>query len=236
MIGGDGAGKSTLLRVLAGLDLGQTGADAPAGRRSDRLRPVGGGCRSPISPWTRTWSSSPTPTASPGGDRAPGPPRSSCARAVRRPPRSSALGRAAAQAGRIAGPAGPARPARPRRSHHRGRSGQPDGALAADCGSRCVRGGRGHEHHLSGRGRAAPKWSPSSMTAGDWPRAHRRRSSTGFRAPSSTAPTPADPARAWRRGARWRQWDPGADPAGGLWPTLEDAAIVHELLATEIST
>ena len=47
---------------------------------------------------------------------------------------------------------------------------------------------------------------------------------------------PADPARAWRRGACWRQWDPGADPANGLAPTLEDAAIVRELLATEAST
>lgn len=48
--------------------------------------------------------------------------------------------------------------------------------------------------------------------------------------------TPDDPGRAWRRGARWRQWDPGADPASGLDPTLEDAAIVRELLATEATT
>lgn len=42
---------------------------------------------------------------------------------------------------------------------------------------------------------------------------------------------PEDRDRAWRRGARWRQWDPAADPATGVEPTLEDAAIVHELLA-----
>jgi ABC-2 type transport system ATP-binding protein len=42
---------------------------------------------------------------------------------------------------------------------------------------------------------------------------------------------PDDPDRAWRRGARWRQWDPAADPATGISPTLEDAAIVRELLA-----
>lgn len=48
--------------------------------------------------------------------------------------------------------------------------------------------------------------------------------------------SPTDPSRAWRRGARWRQWDPDADAATGLEPTLEDAAIVRELLAAEAPT
>lgn len=42
---------------------------------------------------------------------------------------------------------------------------------------------------------------------------------------------PEDRDRAWRRGVRWRQWDPTADPAMGIEPTLEDAAIVRELMA-----
>ena len=40
---------------------------------------------------------------------------------------------------------------------------------------------------------------------------------------------PTEPTRAWRRGARWRQWRPDGD--GGAQATLEDAAIVHELRA-----
>lgn len=42
---------------------------------------------------------------------------------------------------------------------------------------------------------------------------------------------PEDRTRAWRRGARWRQWDPEADRSTGIEPTLEDAAIVRELVA-----
>jgi ABC-2 type transport system ATP-binding protein len=37
--------------------------------------------------------------------------------------------------------------------------------------------------------------------------------------------------RAWRRGRGWRQWHAGDAPAGTPRPSLEDAAIVHELLA-----
>lgn len=43
-------------------------------------------------------------------------------------------------------------------------------------------------------------------------------------------PEPTHPATAWRHGARWRQWEPEHD--GGTPPTLEDAAIVLELVAT----
>ncbi len=43
VIGGDGAGKSTLLRVLAGLDLGQTGSvDIPPARRIGYVPSAGG--------------------------------------------------------------------------------------------------------------------------------------------------------------------------------------------------
>ncbi len=51
---------------------------------------------------------------------------------------------------------------------------------------------------------------------------------------------PVEPARAWRRGVRWREWLPagtgtGPDTSGSIpaavAPTLEDAAIVHELIA-----
>jgi ABC-2 type transport system ATP-binding protein len=42
---------------------------------------------------------------------------------------------------------------------------------------------------------------------------------------------PDDPARAWRHGARWRQWRPEAAPGRAGRMRLEDAAIVHELLA-----
>jgi ABC-2 type transport system ATP-binding protein len=38
---------------------------------------------------------------------------------------------------------------------------------------------------------------------------------------------PEEPELAWRRGRRWRQWDPGGAPSGR--PTLEDIAIVAEL-------
>lgn len=43
---------------------------------------------------------------------------------------------------------------------------------------------------------------------------------------------PTNRARAWRQGRRWHQWHPeGVD--SDRRPTLEDAAIVHEILATE---
>jgi ABC-2 type transport system ATP-binding protein len=45
------------------------------------------------------------------------------------------------------------------------------------------------------------------------------------------AERPTDPERAWRHGARWRQWDPGAPRRSGHRIRLEDAAIVRELLA-----
>jgi ABC-2 type transport system ATP-binding protein len=42
---------------------------------------------------------------------------------------------------------------------------------------------------------------------------------------------PTDPGRAWRRGARWRQWHPDTPRHPGTRFRLEDAAIVRELLA-----
>ena len=42
---------------------------------------------------------------------------------------------------------------------------------------------------------------------------------------------PLDRATAWRRGSRWRQWSPAVGPSDA--PTLEDAAIVFELLASQ---
>jgi len=43
---------------------------------------------------------------------------------------------------------------------------------------------------------------------------------------------PGDRARAWRRGARWREWRPGGDPAA-VAPGLEDVVIVAALAAAE---
>ena len=43
---------------------------------------------------------------------------------------------------------------------------------------------------------------------------------------------PSDPARAWRHGATWRQWDPNGTPQPGQ-ITMEDAAIVAELRSLE---
>jgi ABC-2 type transport system ATP-binding protein len=40
--------------------------------------------------------------------------------------------------------------------------------------------------------------------------------------------TPTDPARAWRRGPRWREWRPDGDPAA-VAPGLEDVVIVASL-------
>ena len=42
---------------------------------------------------------------------------------------------------------------------------------------------------------------------------------------------PTDRSTAWRHGRRWRQWHRTGEPSSYR-PTLEDAAIVHELLAT----
>ncbi|MFH1329095.1 MAG: ABC transporter ATP-binding protein [Actinomycetota bacterium] len=42
--------------------------------------------------------------------------------------------------------------------------------------------------------------------------------------------TPGDPARAWRRGPRWREWRPEGDPAA-VTPGLEDVVIVASLAA-----
>ncbi|MBN2113335.1 MAG: ABC transporter ATP-binding protein [Acidimicrobiia bacterium] len=41
---------------------------------------------------------------------------------------------------------------------------------------------------------------------------------------------PTDPARAWRRGPRWREWRPNGDPTA-IAPTLEDVVIVASLAA-----
>lgn len=43
---------------------------------------------------------------------------------------------------------------------------------------------------------------------------------------------PRDPARAWRHGARWREWRPGGDPAAVV-PGLEDVVIAATLAALE---
>jgi ABC-2 type transport system ATP-binding protein len=43
---------------------------------------------------------------------------------------------------------------------------------------------------------------------------------------------PTDPARAWRHGARWREWRPGGG-SGALAPRLEDVVIVASLAAGE---
>jgi ABC-2 type transport system ATP-binding protein len=42
---------------------------------------------------------------------------------------------------------------------------------------------------------------------------------------------PTDRSTAWRRGRRWRQWDPVGQAGNGHDTTLEDAAIVYELAA-----
>jgi ABC-2 type transport system ATP-binding protein len=44
--------------------------------------------------------------------------------------------------------------------------------------------------------------------------------------------TPTNRARAWRRGARWREWRPEGDPAG-VQPGLEDVVIASALAAAE---
>lgn len=43
---------------------------------------------------------------------------------------------------------------------------------------------------------------------------------------------PTDPARAWPRGARWREWRPGGDP-DAVAPDLEDVVIAASLAAEE---
>lgn len=47
--------------------------------------------------------------------------------------------------------------------------------------------------------------------------------------------SPTDASRAWRRGRIWRQWNPNTPPDPTDPATLEDAAIVLELLATGVS-
>ncbi len=42
---------------------------------------------------------------------------------------------------------------------------------------------------------------------------------------------PTDRSTAWRRGRRWRQWDPAGRAENGHDTTIEDAAIVYELAA-----
>jgi len=43
---------------------------------------------------------------------------------------------------------------------------------------------------------------------------------------------PGPPERSWRRGRHWRAWDPNGRPTGTEPASLEDAAIVAELIAT----
>lgn len=47
--------------------------------------------------------------------------------------------------------------------------------------------------------------------------------------------SPTDISRAWRRGRRWRQWNPAAQPNPDHHVTLEDAAIVLEMLADGVA-
>jgi ABC-2 type transport system ATP-binding protein len=47
---------------------------------------------------------------------------------------------------------------------------------------------------------------------------------------------PTDPEHAWRHGSRWRQWDPAGPGVPDGQVTLEDAAIVAELVANEVTS
>jgi ABC-2 type transport system ATP-binding protein len=68
------------------------------------------------------------------------------------------------------------------------------------------------------RGRVLAAGSPQSIVDG---------------VPGSVEDTaePDDPDRAWRRGRRWRQWRPDGARRSGAPVTLEDAAIIGELVA-----
>jgi ABC-2 type transport system ATP-binding protein len=51
---------------------------------------------------------------------------------------------------------------------------------------------------------------------------------------SDTRPEGEAGRRAWRRGGRWRIWDPGGEPAGAIVPDLQDAVTVA-ILARELA-
>ena len=51
----------------------------------------------------------------------------------------------------------------------------------------------------------------------------------------TTVATPSNPATSWRRGRRWREWDPEATAVSPNGVTLEDVAIVAELNAEGVS-
>lgn len=53
---------------------------------------------------------------------------------------------------------------------------------------------------------------------------------TAMRGSVTESDRPGAPERSWRRGRRWRHWDPASTGAGGN-GSLEDAAIVAELIA-----
>lgn len=68
------------------------------------------------------------------------------------------------------------------------------------------------------RGRVIASGSPASIVE-------------GIPGSVADADAPDDPDRAWRHGARWRQWYPEASAAGDVEVSLEEAAIVAELAA-----
>lgn len=71
---------------------------------------------------------------------------------------------------------------------------------------------------LLDRGRVLASGDPSSIVA-------------GIPGSVTEGDAPTDRSTAWRRGRRWRQWDPVGQAGNGHDTTLEDAAIVHELAA-----
>ena len=230
VVGGDGAGKSTLLRVMAGLVAPQRGTvRLPERARIGYLptRAGGFGDLTVAENLEFVASVARLPQAGPRTDDLLE--RTGLAPFPRRLARDLSGGMRQKLGVIMAMLPAPAL-LDPRRTDDRHRPGEPLRPVAPDRPGGGGGGGGPGLLGLPGRGGAgglgagAPRRPPSGGRAPGrtwWPPCPGRWSRW-------TAPT--DPARAWRRGPRWREWRPEGDPAA-VTPGLEDVVIVASLAA-----
>jgi ABC-2 type transport system ATP-binding protein len=225
VVGGDGAGKSTLLKVLAGLDLGQTGTLRLPPQRQVGYVPGSGGLFADLTVEEnlefvaqahrmRDWR----PRASEllersdiasFGDRLAGRlsggQRRKLAASMALLPRPALLVLDEVTTGvdpvsrmelwRLIG------------------TSASDGAAVVASTTYLDEAERAESVTLMADGKVLAEGSPGDIIAA---------------VPGSVADADGPGPRSWRRGRRWRCWDPDGHPVDGV--TLEDAAIVHELM------
>lgn len=225
VVGGDGAGKSTLLKVLAGLDLGQTGTLRLPPQRQVGYVPGNGGLFADLTVGEnmefvaqahriRDWRSRAaellerSDIASFGdrlAGRLSGGQRRKLAASMALLPRPALLVLDEVTTGvdpvsrmelwRLIG------------------ASASDGAGVVAATTYLDEAERAESVVLMAEGKVLAEGSPGDIVAS---------------VPGAVTDADGPGPRSWRRGRRWRRWDPESAPVHDV--TLEDAAIVHELL------